>query len=78
MLLTVVDCGSLSAPTNGGVMTTGTTYQSTATYSCDNGYTRSGDQTRVCQASGDWNGSEPACNREYTVYNQKAWPCFVV
>ncbi|XP_064386127.1 sushi, von Willebrand factor type A, EGF and pentraxin domain-containing protein 1-like isoform X2 [Halichondria panicea] len=59
---TVVDCGSLSAPTNGGVMTTGTTYQSTATYSCDNGYTRSGDQTRVCQASGDWNGSEPACN----------------
>ena len=64
MFLTV-DCGSLSAPTNGVVMTTGTTLSSTATYICNTGYTRSEDQTRVCLASGDWSRSEPACNREY-------------
>ena len=62
-----VDCGSLSDPLNGVVMTTGTTLSSDATYTCDNGYTRSGDQTRVCLASGDWSGSEPSCNREYIV-----------
>ncbi len=66
-LFLTVDCGSLSAPTNGGVVTTGTTLSSAATYTCDNGYTRSGDQTRICLAGGDWSGSEPVCNREYTV-----------
>ncbi len=46
-------------------MTTGrTTYPSFVTYSCNTGYTRSGDQTRTCQANGDWSGSEPVCNRE--------------
>ena len=65
LFLTVVSCGSLDDPINGRVTTTGTTYQGTATYTCDTGYTRSGDQTRVCQANGDWSGSEPVCNREY-------------
>ena len=63
--LSVVNCGSLNIPTNGGIMTTeGTTYQSTATYSCNLGYTLSRGQTRICQASGDSSGS---CNREYMV-----------
>ncbi len=62
---TAVSCGSLSDPTNGGVMTTGTTLSSTATYTCNPGYTRSGDQTRTCQANRNWSGSEPSCNREY-------------
>ncbi len=66
MFLTV-DCGSLSAPPNGSVMTTGTTLSSVAFYSCNTGYTRRGDQTRTCLETGDWSGSEPACNREYTV-----------
>ena len=63
--VTVVDCGPLSNPTNGGVTTTGTIYQSTAIYNCNNGYIRSGGQTRTCQANGEWSGSEPACNREF-------------
>ncbi len=46
-------------------MTAETIYQSTATYTCNPGYTRSGDQLRICQANGDWSGSAPVCNREY-------------
>ncbi|XP_064386252.1 CUB and sushi domain-containing protein 2-like isoform X2 [Halichondria panicea] len=57
-----VSCGSLDDPTNGRVMTTGTTLSNIATYTCNTGYTRSVDQTRVCQANGDWSGSEPVCN----------------
>ncbi|XP_064386242.1 sushi, von Willebrand factor type A, EGF and pentraxin domain-containing protein 1-like [Halichondria panicea] len=57
-----VSCGSLDDPINGRVTTTGTTYQGTATYTCDTGYTRSGGQTRTCQANGYWSGSEPSCN----------------
>ena len=60
-----VDCGSLDAPSNGAVDTSsGTTFMMTATYTCNTGYTRSGGQTRICQANGDWSGSEPVCNRE--------------
>ncbi|XP_064386230.1 CUB and sushi domain-containing protein 3-like isoform X2 [Halichondria panicea] len=57
-----VSCGSLDDPINGRVTTTGTTLSNTATYTCNTGYTRSGGQTRTCQASGDWSGSEPVCN----------------
>ncbi|XP_064386119.1 sushi, von Willebrand factor type A, EGF and pentraxin domain-containing protein 1-like isoform X4 [Halichondria panicea] len=59
---TVVSCGSLDDPINGRVTTTGTTLSNIATYTCNTGYTRSGDQTRTCQANGDWSGSEPVCN----------------
>ena len=65
MLFLTVSCGSLDDPINGRVTTTGTTLSNTATYTCNTGYTRSGGQTRTCQASGDWSGSEPVCNREY-------------
>ena len=72
MLFLTVSCGSLSDPINGRVTTTGTTLSSIATYTCDTGYTRSGDMTRTCQANRDWTGSEPSCNREYsmTINNQ--------
>ena len=57
-----MDCGSLTNPANGQVShTAGTTFGQTATYNCNTGYNRVGDNTRMCQATGEWSGSEPTC-----------------
>ena len=57
-----VDCGSLINPNNGLVDTSpGTTFGSTATYTCDTGYTLSGSQSRTCGADGNWTSSVPFC-----------------
>ena len=57
-----MDCNTLTDPTNGQVShTAGTTFGETATYSCDTGYILVGDNTRICQATGAWSGSEPTC-----------------
>ena len=61
---TVVDCGTLANPANGQVSTTArTTFRQTATYSCNTGYNLVGDSTRTCQATGQWSGSVPTCQR---------------
>ena len=36
----------------------------TASYTCNSGYTLSGNGVRTCQASGVWTNSDPSCNRE--------------
>ena len=59
--VTSLDCPSLTAPTNGDVSYTTTTYQSVATYTCNLGYTLNGDATQNCGADGTWSGSEPTC-----------------
>ncbi len=56
-----VSCGALTAPANGTVSTTGTTYGGTATYACNMGYVVSGAAMRTCQASGTWSGTAPTC-----------------
>ena len=62
LTIKVVNCGSLTNPDNGQVDTfVGTTFGSTATYTCDTGYTLSGSQTRTCGADGLWTSSEPFC-----------------
>lgn len=63
----VVDCGNLQNPDFGTVVLTGTTFGSTATYSCQNGYLLQGRTTRFCQASGDWSGEAPTCVGELRV-----------
>ena len=57
-----MDCGALSDPANGQVNTTGTTFEQTATYSCNRGYNLVGGSTRTCQATGQWSGSAPTCH----------------
>ena len=59
--LTAVDCGTLIDPDNGEVLVSSTTYTSVATYSCNTGYILEGENTRTCQESGLWSGSEPSC-----------------
>ena len=61
ILLTVVDCGNLTNPTNGQVSTGRTTFGQTATYSCDPGYNLMGSTQHTCQATGVWSGSVPTC-----------------
>ena len=50
-----------SSFSDGVVCYNGTTASSTAVYICDNGYNLVGNEARVCQSDGKWNGSIPLC-----------------
>ena len=63
-----IDCGALGNPANGVVSKSNTTYNSTATYSCNTGYTLTGDKIRTCLESGFWSGSAPTCTGKYCAY----------
>ena len=66
LTIKVVNCGPLTNPDNGLVDTfVGTIFGSTATYTCDTGYTLSGSQSRNCGADGNWTSSEPFCQGKY-------------
>ncbi len=67
MCQTVVSCDSpLTDPANGQVKTSsGTTFGSTASYSCDAGYNLTGSTERTCGADGMWSLSEPVCEGEF-------------
>ena len=75
--VTVVNCGSLSYPSNGAVDTSaGTTYLQRATYTCNPGYTLTGGgMTRTCQATGLWSSSEPACECECDLHSFNTTHC---
>ena len=66
--ITVINCGSLNDPDNGQVdSSSGTTFGSTATYTCDTGYTLSGSQSRTCGTDGSWTFQSPSCLGEKLV-----------
>ena len=68
LMLTVVDCGPLTTPTNGTVdLSGGTVYQSIAYYSCNIRHKLSGAATRICQADGTWSGNPPTCDGMHMV-----------
>ena len=63
-----VSCGQLDNPRNGSVDTSaGTSFGDVASYSCDVGYTLNGPAERTCQDNGQWSGSMPTCESEYTL-----------
>ena len=57
----VINCGNLQNPLFGKVVLTGTTFGSSATYSCQRGYILVGWSTRTCQDNGQWSGVAPVC-----------------
>ena len=59
----IIRCGGLSNPSNGQVRITNDVPGSTATYTCNSGYTLVGGETRTCQNDGTWSGSAPTCTR---------------
>ena len=65
LVAAAVDCGVLGNPVNGTVSAPTTTYDSVATYSCNAGYTLTGDDVRTCLNSGLWSGSEPMCTGKF-------------
>ena len=55
-------CPGLTAPANGGItFTDGINFGSAASYSCNEGFSLSSDEERVCLDLGTWTGSEPSC-----------------
>ena len=64
-LLTIyIDCGNLTAPTDGEVsMPSGTTINQVAIYECDVGHQMSGDGFRICLDNSSWSGSAPTCSK---------------
>ncbi len=61
-----MDCGNPDeADDNGRVEFTTTTFESTATYFCDNGYILTGSMTVTCQADREWSDTAPECVRKY-------------
>ena len=60
--LKIVDCRPLTNPENGQADTSaGTTFGSTAMYTCNTGYTLIGSQTRTCESDGMWSPASPEC-----------------
>ena len=73
-------CISLEHPLNGKVELFNTTVGSTASYTCNRGYSLSnGNNTLTCQANGQWSGCPPSCDCESipTVCNIKVIKCLV-
>ncbi len=64
-IIVAVDCGELRDPADGSVTIVGTTFESTAEYTCNIGFILIGNLRRTCQANGQWSGSEPACTSGY-------------
>ena len=61
----VVNCGRLEDPQNGKVSIAETTYNSVATYTCNDSYTLLGDVERRCLSSGAWSVATPTCIGRY-------------
>ena len=62
MDFSLVECGTLTAPSNGLVSTMdGTTLGKKAAYACYTGYDLSHTNIRACKADGSWSYTEPTC-----------------
>ena len=61
-----VNCAPLGHPPKGRVTTSGYSVGSTATYSCEVGYTLEGGNERECLVTGEWSGKEPVCTGKHT------------
>ena len=63
-MCTGVTCPTLPDPLNGMVNDDDLSFNSTATYICDEGYMIEGNRNQTCGADGNWTGSPPLCVRK--------------
>ena len=64
-ILVGVVCPDLENPPNGTVsLSMETVFESQAAYTCNDGFViSSGDDTRTCEANGQWSGTIPTCGK---------------
>ena len=68
LVFTAVDRDPLTDPTKGQVdISSGTTFGSVATFSCNTGYRLSHQQVVMCGADGVWSPASPSCISELIV-----------
>ena len=67
LLLLCIGCGTpdqLDLNVNETILSYNSTFiNSTATYSCEDGYSLVGDAVRTCLSSGKWSGNPPYCRQ---------------
>ena len=76
---TAIECPALTDVTNGAIVYTSDTtapynFGTTATHSCNSGYSLVGDKIRTCggdgsNLTGEWDLSEPTCKRQFQLGN---------
>ncbi|XP_019630654.1 PREDICTED: sushi, von Willebrand factor type A, EGF and pentraxin domain-containing protein 1-like, partial [Branchiostoma belcheri] len=54
-------CPTLTAPPNGALSTTATSYQTVVTFTCNTGYMLNGAADATCQVDGTWSNPFPTC-----------------
>ncbi len=59
--LAEIKCHSLLNISDGYVVVKGILVGDMAVYECLDQYKLEGDRERVCQSSGQWNGTQPSC-----------------
>ena len=74
LCLSFTDCGSNLTVPNGVLTFTTTTFESTASLSCSNGY-ETNSSTINCLASGNW--ETPVCTIKGIFYKIKFWLYFM-
>ncbi|XP_068694975.1 sushi, von Willebrand factor type A, EGF and pentraxin domain-containing protein 1-like isoform X1 [Montipora foliosa] len=58
----VVDCGIPQKPENGRIVGNETTFRSSITYECDEGYELQGTKERMCTSDKKWSGRDVICS----------------
>lgn len=60
--IVIITCKKLTDPVNGIVEQLSNLAGSLATYTCRDGFSLVGVDTRICQSDGLWSDEEPYCN----------------
>lgn len=55
-------CEKIVAPHHGSMTCTGLVTNSKCSFSCNPGYSLTGSQKRICQASSRWGGNKTSCD----------------
>ena len=69
----VIDCGDPGTPQNGARTGNSFTFESTVSYTCNDGYELQGSATQTCQQTSRWTDQRPVCARK--IQHNSVWAC---